>query len=656
MQTVPVADSDTNSSATPSQEALPDAYREMVRSFGEVAAALSDQGDLDSLLHLIAERICALTGVPRCSVYLREEGTDQFKGQVGHADHDIDALVKRLVAGCEADRFTKEILETKRPVVVANALDDPRPIRSTMRAWNVRSMLGVPMVLRGDVIGIVFLDVEHEHWVFTDSAIQLAATFADLAAVAIAQARLTGDLRHSLSTVARQNKLLRRAAAVDERLGALSLQGASFAEIGQAVADLTAKPCAIYDSSYRALATAKPSWLDEPEPLRFPDDGAWVHPDVSAAVTAASQSGSGLLPRMPQAGLNYRFLVAPVMWREHQWGVLAIMEYGTQFAALDRHIARRAATSIALELSAEHRAAQSESDARASLLTQLIAGGNQDVPALEHRAQYLGVQLEQPRVLCLATCAGDGQLPAAADLVNAIAHGSEVQVLASAVADGILIAFDLEPGHAVREAIEDVRAKVEAGLQRAESGSRLVAAMSASCASLVDFPRAYREAQQVLACLTTVADLGRTRTLTADDLGPARLLLASTNRHDAQRFSQNALGVLLSEDVGMVDLLETLYVFFDCSRSVRRSAQVLALHENTIRYRLARVEELTGLAVASSSDDQLTVQFALLILRICGDGASRGWPVHSAGDRSPLRAVPDHAEPAAEPRQLTAAS
>jgi DNA-binding PucR family transcriptional regulator len=51
---------------------------------------------------------------------------------------------------------------------------------------------------------------------------------------------------------------------------------------------------------------------------------------------------------------------------------------------------------------------------------------------------------------------------------------------------------------------------------------------------------------------------------------------------------------------------------------VRRSAQALDVHENTIRYRLSRIQELTGLDVASSSDDQLTAQTALLILRIEG--------------------------------------
>ena len=187
----------------------------------------------------------------------------------------------------------------------------------------------------------------------TESATDVTAAFADLAAAAIVQAQLTADLRKSLATVARQNKLLRRATAVDERLGSLSLEGASFAEIAEAVADLTAKPCAIYDASYRTLATANPRRLDDPKAPSLPDASVWTLPEVSEAVSEVMDSRTGVLRRMPDVGFHHRFLIAPVVWRNASWGMIAIMEYGTQFSALDRHVARRAATSVALELSAE---------------------------------------------------------------------------------------------------------------------------------------------------------------------------------------------------------------------------------------------------------------------------------------------------------------
>jgi len=91
-------------------------------------------------------------------------------------------------------------------------------------------------------------------------------------------------------------------------------------------------------------------------------------------------------------------------------------------------------------------------------------------------------------------------------------------------------------------------------------------------------------------------------------------LLASTGRADAERFASDALGELL--DPEHADLLETAQAFYAASRSVRRSAKVLEVHENTIRYRISRIRELTGLDIAADADDQLTLQLGLLIMRL----------------------------------------
>lgn len=596
-------------------------YREIVHSFGEVATALGDLKDLTPLLRMVATRICVVTGVPRCSVYLRDEETGLFHGQVGHADQDIDALVKRLVAASEGDAFTQEILDTKSPVLAANAQNDPRLVCSRMRAWKVRSMLGVPMKLRGEVIGIVFLDAEDEQWIFSDSVIEIASTFADLAAAAIAQARLTLDLRHSLTTVAKQNKLLRQASAVDERLGTLSVEAASIAEITEAVAELTGKPTGVYDHEHRLIVESVPPWLKRSDAPSMPDGSVWTRPDVAAAVAALSDVRSPVLAPMLDAGLQRRLLIAPVVMRHTEWGKLVVMEHGVRFGALDLHVARRAAISVSLEMSAERRAARSEWDARASLLGELIRG-NRDSESLARRAQHLGIDLFAPRVLCLVAAVDslDAQLPVASDVSAAIVEAHGTHVLATGVAEGVLLALDLDPRLSRRQAGERARASVRAALKALEpAAGPLVAALSGRCAAASEYTRGYSETSQVLDCLMKIGDPHASSVLCADDLGPARLLLASTDQAAALRFSRDALGPLLSPERGMVDLLETLRVFFDCGRSVRRSAEALSVHENTIRYRLARIEELTELLVSDSSDDQLTAQLALLILRISGE-------------------------------------
>lgn len=608
-------------------------YGAALRAFADVAEALGDVRDLDALLHLIATRICELAAAERCSVYLRDPETGLFRGQVGHPDTVSDAQIKRLVAGVPADRFTREIVDTKRPVVLSNALDDPRPIRSTMRAWNIRSILGVPMMLSGNVSGILFLDNASEPRAFSAADCELASTFADLAAVAISQARLTGELRRSLATVARQNQLLRRAAAMDDRLASLVLEGGDLREIALAVAELTGKPTAIHDAAHRRLAAGMPPWFDDEVVPRLLDPEHRSHRAVVDALAGIDAKRGGVVGPLPAAGLPQRFLVVPVAMRDHVWGHVVVMEYGSRFGALDAHIARRAATNVTLELAAERRAAAAEWDARASLTADLIRG-NRDARALERRASYLGVDLGLARVLCLVTAgpSGDEGVPCATDVAVALGGAADAPgVLAAGVAEGVVVLLELGPGLATMEAIAAARSRVEAALARPASRGA-VAALSTRCVRPADYVRAYDEARQVMGCMRMLSGERGLRALAADDLGPGRLVLASTQREEAERFAHDALGALLADDDATRDLLATLRAFFDCGRSVRRSALALGVHENTIRYRLTRIEELTGLAVAGSSDDQLSAQLALLVLRLSG-----AVPVAPAAEAPALR-------------------
>lgn len=57
----------------------------------------------------------------------------------------------------------------------------------------------------------------------------------------------------------------------------------------------------------------------------------------------------------------------------------------------------------------------------------------------------------------------------------------------------------------------------------------------------------------------------------------------------------------LGEDAGFRPvLIETLRAYLANGRSVRATAHELFVHENTLRYRLARFEELTGCSLNST--------------------------------------------------------
>jgi GAF domain-containing protein len=599
------------------------AYRKAVRAFGEVAGALSDAKDSDTLLRLIGRHLCELVGITRCSVYLREPDSPLFRGRVGwnpswqgRSYEEREARIKRLVAGTKADAFTREIVQTRRPVVVADAQSDPRPIHATMRAWGIRSMLGVPMVLGGEVIGIVFLDDAERRHEFTPAESEIASTFADLAAVAIAHAEMTARLRTSLRTVDKQNELLQRASRMDDTLTSLVLVGGNLAEIAQAVAALSGKPSEIYDAEHRHLATGTPPGQESKPTWRPLDKAARDQAAVAAALEALGDKGSGIIGPLPEAGLHHRYLVAPIVTRDEVWGSVVIVEQGEDFGALDSHIARRAATNVALELVAERRAASAEWDARASLAGELVRGPS-DATAITRRAEYLGIDLGAPHVVCLVAVHGDGVLPSPARVAGVFgASAPDREVLAAPVAEGIVVIVGLDQ-RAASDPVDAAREMAQAVAEEVGGDAGTLIAVGPSCSSVEGYARAYEEARQVMSCLKTFAEGNRSVVLTTDDLGPGRLFLASSTPAEADRFVRDTLGDLVtSDDAALADVLETLEVFFESSRSVRRSARRLGVHENTIRYRLARIKQLTGLGIGSDAKDELTAHLALLILRM----------------------------------------
>jgi DNA-binding PucR family transcriptional regulator len=117
------------------------------------------------------------------------------------------------------------------------------------------------------------------------------------------------------------------------------------------------------------------------------------------------------------------------------------------------------------------------------------------------------------------------------------------------------------------------------------------------------------------------ADPGRDGHATLDGLWPARLFVANGAITAIRRYVEEVLAPLLDSTDSSTKMLETLRYFFDTGRGVRESAAQLGVHQDTVRLRLAKAHSLTGLDVAADAHDQLTVQTALLVLRLQGHRA-----------------------------------
>jgi sugar diacid utilization regulator len=120
--------------------------------------------------------------------------------------------------------------------------------------------------------------------------------------------------------------------------------------------------------------------------------------------------------------------------------------------------------------------------------------------------------------------------------------------------------------------------------------------------------------------------------LAFEETGAYRLLLPAMSEDPAelQRFFAETVQPLVTYDEQYeTDLVQTLETFLDADANVAGTAQRLYTHRHTIRYRLERVRDLTGLDV-SSTDGREKLGLGLKAMRVLGIAAPRG-PATEAG-------------------------
>ena len=96
----------------------------------------------------------------------------------------------------------QRIIDTGEPVLTTNAQEDPRfGGHQSIVAYNLRSILCVPLKAKNDLIGLIYADNRIRSGIFTEAERDLLKVFANQAAIAIENARLFASVRHTLDEV-----------------------------------------------------------------------------------------------------------------------------------------------------------------------------------------------------------------------------------------------------------------------------------------------------------------------------------------------------------------------------------------------------------------------------------------------------------------------
>ena len=160
--------------------------REVAERLRQVAGLINASLDLDTVLNRILEQLAQVVDFDSASLML--VAGDQLTMRAIHGFSDPDSVLA-IRSAIKDNLLFQEMLATRRPIVIADVRKDPR-YRVWAGAETVRSWIGVPLLVRDQVIGQLAVDRRRSEVPYQPQDAELVFAFAQQAANAIANAQL----------------------------------------------------------------------------------------------------------------------------------------------------------------------------------------------------------------------------------------------------------------------------------------------------------------------------------------------------------------------------------------------------------------------------------------------------------------------------------
>ncbi len=167
-------------------------------ALADVGQVVNSSLELDEVLTIVMDNIVRLTKAERGFLMLRDEKgemvTRMGRNWEMESINSSELTVSRSVVG--------RVISTGEPIITTNAQEDQRFVgQESIVAFNLRSILCVPLKVKNDLIGVIYADNRIRAGIFAESERNLLVAFANQAAVAIENARLFSSLKQTLEEV-----------------------------------------------------------------------------------------------------------------------------------------------------------------------------------------------------------------------------------------------------------------------------------------------------------------------------------------------------------------------------------------------------------------------------------------------------------------------
>jgi len=163
-------------------------HPEFLATLYEITRTLNSSLNLDEVLENVMDRVIEVTRAERGFLMLRDTATGELAFKVARG------MDRELLASPEFQVSTtiiRRVEQTHEPLLTDNAQFDERFTRGqSIMVLGLRSILCVPIMVKGRMIGLIYVDNRLQAGLFDESHLALLTAFATQAGSAIDNARL----------------------------------------------------------------------------------------------------------------------------------------------------------------------------------------------------------------------------------------------------------------------------------------------------------------------------------------------------------------------------------------------------------------------------------------------------------------------------------
>lgn len=174
-------------------------------ALAEVGQVINSSLELDEVLRIVMDNIVRLTKAERGFLMLRNEQGEMITRIARNWEMEsINSSEKNV-----SRTIVQRVIDSGESIVTTNAQEDQRFVgQESIVAFNLRSILCVPLKVKHELIGVIYADNRIRAGIFAESERDLLEAFANQAAVAIDNARLFSSLKQTLEEVTALKNLM----------------------------------------------------------------------------------------------------------------------------------------------------------------------------------------------------------------------------------------------------------------------------------------------------------------------------------------------------------------------------------------------------------------------------------------------------------------